>query len=104
MQKGRFCLVKGLSLLGKRGAFGLRFGGNCLTLGVILQDKIKRWLGIALIISYLGKAQKSLIYRAGGRESGNFRFSLLYIKDVKAVFVTCSAFTLNFRQAFFLLP
>ena len=77
MQKGRFCEVKGLSLLGKRGAFGLRFGGDFLTLGVILQDKIKRWLGMVLVFSGLGKSSEVAFYRAGGRESGNFRFSLL---------------------------
>ena len=77
MQKGRFYLEKGLSLLGKRGAFGLRFGGDFLALGVILQDKIKRWLGMVLVFSELGNALKSLLIWHGDEEFANFRFSLL---------------------------
>ena len=72
MQKGRFYLEKGLSLLGKRGAFGLRFGDDFLALGVILQDKIKRWLGMVLVFSGLGKSSEVAFYRAAGRVFVNF--------------------------------
>ena len=77
MQKGRFCEVKGLSLLGKRGAFGLRFGGDCGGFGVISQNKIKWRLGMVLVFSELGNALKSLLIWHGDEEFANFRFSLL---------------------------
>ena len=79
MQKGRFYLVKGLSLLGKRGAFALRFGGDCGGFLAILQNKIKRWLGMMLVFSELEGALNSLKIWLG--DGGVREFSILVALD-----------------------